>query len=80
MPVTSGTGPLSVCSPQRSDMPAVLRRPVEPAGVNRKCRKHVRNVANDLGCVKTCSREERGELFSLLSSFNSSRWCCWFYN
>ena len=30
-------------------------------------------VENDLGCVKTCAREEGAELFSLLPSPDSDR-------
>ena len=37
-------------------------------------------VAIDLGCVKTCEREERAELFSLVSSPDGDRQRCRFSN
>ena len=37
-------------------------------------------VENDLGCVKTCARDDRAELFSLLSSPHSIRQRRWFSN
>jgi hypothetical protein len=41
---------------------------------------HACTSALDLGCVKTCPREQRAELFSLLSILDSAHQHCYFFN
>ena len=48
---------------------ADIDRQAKPAG----------SVENDLGCVKTCPREQRAELFSLLSFLDSAHQHCYFF-
>jgi hypothetical protein len=68
-------GPLYPWFPPTRRVDVRVRGKTEMKG----CAASTERDATDLGCVKTCAREEDAELSSLLSTPDSGRQCCCFF-